>query len=297
MQDTSGLTGAAPIWAEFFQEGIQHLTGGNPTGFSRPAGIIERVICSVSGTEPSEYCPDQRSEYFAADQPPLPKSEDLWDEVEIDTWTNKLASDDCSEYTDEVLGVRIEDKWGRKWVKNTKDGKDWAEDMGLTRKPYTIKGENICSDGDPRPMLEFGSPVTNETVTSSPLKISARVDASGLFKEARLDYGPGKDPAQWKTIKTFDNRVTSIDEVYTWDISGIPAGWVTLRLYMSATNEGYAEKKIQVNFQVPTPTPTISPTPSETPSPSPTFTATSSETPIPSDTPSPTPTPSQTPTP
>jgi penicillin-binding protein 1C len=296
MRDTSGLTGAAPIWAEFFQVGIQHLTDGNPTGFSRPAGIIERVICSVSGTEPSEYCPNQRSEYFAADQPPLPKSEDLWDEIEIDTWTKKLASEECAEYTEEILGVRIDDKWGRKWVKNTKEGKDWAEEMGLTRKPYTIKDDR-CSEGDPRPLLEFGSPNANETLTSSPLKISARVDATGLFKEARLEYGLGKDPVQWKTLKKFDDRITSIEEIYSWDISELPAGWVTLRLYMSATNEGYADKMVQVNLLVPTPTPTISPTPTETPTPTPTITPTASETPIPSDTPTSTPTPSDTPTP
>ncbi len=98
MRDTSGLTGAAPIWAAFMQEGIEDLTGGNPTGFSRPEGIIERVICSVSGTEPSKYCPSQRSEYFAADQPPLPVDQDLWEEVTINTWTNKLASGDCPNY-------------------------------------------------------------------------------------------------------------------------------------------------------------------------------------------------------
>ena len=37
MQNTTGLTGAAPIWAEFMQHAIQQLTGGNPTPFSRPA--------------------------------------------------------------------------------------------------------------------------------------------------------------------------------------------------------------------------------------------------------------------
>jgi penicillin-binding protein 1C len=306
MRDTSGLTGAAPIWAEFMQEGIQVLTGGNPTGFSRPAGIIERVVCSVSGTEPSSYCPNQRSEYFAADQPPLPAKEDLWEEVLVDTWTKKLASSECSGYSEEKLGVHIDDKWGRKWVRNTKEGKDWAQSVGLSRKPYIIK-ENECTEGDPRPLLEFGSPRDNDTVVQSPLPIIAKIDATDLFKDAKLEYGPGKDPVQWETLESFGVRRTEMTEIYSWDISELPAGWVTLRLYMSATNGGFAEQKIQINIQVPTPTPTPTPTqtPSITPTPSPTATPTNTDTPEAtitpsptfSDTPSPTYTETQTPTP
>ena len=73
MQNISGLTGAAPIWSDFMVESANRVTGGNPTPFSRPGGIVERIICAVSGTEPSNKCPVQRSELFAADQPPLPK--------------------------------------------------------------------------------------------------------------------------------------------------------------------------------------------------------------------------------
>jgi membrane peptidoglycan carboxypeptidase len=31
MVNTTGLTGAAPIWAEFMQTAVQNITGGNPT--------------------------------------------------------------------------------------------------------------------------------------------------------------------------------------------------------------------------------------------------------------------------
>ena len=87
MQNISGLAGAAPIWAEYMQESANRVTGGNPSQFIRPGGIVERIICAVSGTEPSNKCPIQRSELFAADQPPLPKNQDLWKKVLIDTWT------------------------------------------------------------------------------------------------------------------------------------------------------------------------------------------------------------------
>lgn len=75
MEDVSGVTGAAPIWSEFMKTEIPKITNRQPTSFSPPAGIIEKVICSVSGTEPSEWCTNQRNEFFAADQPPLPKEQ------------------------------------------------------------------------------------------------------------------------------------------------------------------------------------------------------------------------------
>jgi penicillin-binding protein 1C len=168
MRDTSGLTGAAPIWADFMQEGIEILTGGNPSGFPRPAGIVERVICAVSGTEPSKYCPSQRSEYFAADQPPLPADQDLWEEVKVDTWTNKISTLECPGYTIEKLGIKVEDPWARQWLLNDKNGKDWAKRMGLTRKPYIIEEDNLCLLTDSRPILEFGSPGDEEVVIILP---------------------------------------------------------------------------------------------------------------------------------
>ncbi len=293
MRDTTGLTGAAPIWAQVMQEGIQQLTGGNPSEFFRPAGIIERVICTVSGTEPSKYCPSQRSEYFAADQPPLPSDQDLWEEVVVDTWTNKLWSSECADYHTEKLGIHVDDPWAKKWLKNEKDGKDWAKSMGLTNKPYIIDEDKICSEGDSRPFLSFGSPRDEDILITSPVEIYARVDSTSSFDKARLEYGPGKDPVQWEVLKTINDPITTISEIYSWDISDLPTGWVTLRLYLKGLNDGYAERRIQLNIQVPTPTPT----PSLTPSPTLTLTPTITLTPVVTDTPTPTPTETYTPVP
>src|SRR3990170_664858 len=131
MQDVTGLTGAAPIWAEFMELAVQQLTGGNPSPFVRPPGIVERVICAVSGSEPSGRCPNQRSEFFAADQPPLPKSEDLWKNVLIDTWTGLEASSACDDFTDEKLALNVKDSWAKKWIKKDSHGEAWAEKYGF----------------------------------------------------------------------------------------------------------------------------------------------------------------------
>ena len=116
MVNTTGLTGAAPIWADFTQRAVQQLMGGVSTPFFRPASIVDRVICSISGTEPSQWCTSQRSEIFAADQLPLPSSQDLWSRVVFDTWTGLRASPACADYTDEEFALNVTDVWAVAWI-------------------------------------------------------------------------------------------------------------------------------------------------------------------------------------
>src|SRR5690606_40577025 len=62
MVNTSGVTGAAPIWHNFMEAAL----AGRATPFARPAGIVDKTICGISGAEPSEFCPPQslRTEQF-----------------------------------------------------------------------------------------------------------------------------------------------------------------------------------------------------------------------------------------
>lgn len=290
MQDTSGLTGAAPIWANFMGTAIQQLTGGNPSWLVKPGTVVERVVCTTSGTEPSKWCPSQRSEYFAADQLPLPASEDLWQEVMIDTWTKYLASAECSEHTEERLALNVDDPWAVKWVTNTSQGKNWAQSMGLSENVFLVPNKT-CAAHHPHPELEFSSPRENDVVVSSPLKIFAMANATGYFESYRLEYGQGKDPVNWETLKEGNNPVTEPSEIYSWDLEELEAGWVTLRLYITGQNGGHAEIKVHLDLQVPTPTPTPTATSTPTVTPTATATETATQTPSPSDTPTPTLTP------
>jgi penicillin-binding protein 1C len=293
MQNTTGLTGAAPIWAQFMQTAIQQLTGGNPSPFNRPAGIVERVICSISGTEPSQWCPQQRSEYFAANNPPLPKEDDLWQKVTIDTWTGFKASADCNAFTDEKFALNVTDPWARKWIQNDPQGQAWAKDNGFTDPIYFVP-DRACKADDPRPVLSFSGLSEGQVITNPSLDIYGTADATANFDYFKLDYGPGSDPHDWKTL--VDNNhspVKQADKIYTWDLTDVPSGEVTLRLYLHSTKGTYAEKRIHLMLQVPTPTPT----PTRTPTATSTFTATptSTNTPVPP-TRTPTPMPSNTPT-
>lgn len=289
MQHTTGLSGAAPIWSEFMTYAIQQLTGGIPTPFSRPANIIDRVICEISGTEPSQWCPQQRSELFAADHPPLPKEQDLWRMVLVDTWTGKLASPACSDFTGEEMSVNVSDSTAIKWITEDADGQAWAQQMGFSTLLYFAPTQE-CKAEDPHPILSFAYPKDGVTITTSPLDIYIQANASANYDKWDLFFGLGENPVEWTKLEQSNKPLPQPDKVISWDISALPAGEVSLRLYLTSTIGTFAQKIIHLNLQVPTPTPTSTPTSTttNTPTPTGTMTPTPSSTPTPSATPSPT---------
>jgi penicillin-binding protein 1C len=300
MQNITGVMGAAPVWAEFMQVAIDRLTGGVPTSFARPAGVIERVICSVSGTEPSEWCPSQRSEFFAADQPPPAKTEDLWKEVVIDTWTGLIASPVCDQFTDERLVINVTDPWAKEWLRHEPQGQAWVEEMGFST-PLFFVADRECRSDDPRPILRFTSPRDGETIRSNPLEIFGQVGATADFEYFQLDYGLKHDPVHWERLVREGSPMTQPGKIYEWDVEDIPPGEVSLRLYIHSVNDTYAEVTVRLHLSLPTPTPTPTdtptPTPTDTPTPTPTDTPIPTPTPLPTNTPVPTLTPTPPPTP
>jgi penicillin-binding protein 1C len=293
MVNTTGLTGAAPIWSQFMQIAVQQLTGGNPSPFIRPAGIVDKVICTISGTEPSSYCPNQRSEVFANDQVPLPANQDLWQNLEIDTWTGLRASDECKESLTTRLSLNISDTWAKNWILGDPNGQQWAKEMGFTNE-VVFSPDRACRADDPHPQMAFVSPQDNAIITTSPVDMFITANATANFRSFRLEYGKGRDPSEWFTLVHETNSPANpSNSVYNWDMSSIRAEWITVRLYLTSTDGHYAEKILRLHLDLPTPTPTATPTPTSTS----TATPTATETSTPTLTPSPTPTPSETPTP
>ena len=291
MKNISGVTGAAPLWADMMQWAVDHYTNGTPSSFPRPSSIDEEIICSVSGTEPSDLCPNEKTEIFARDQPPLPEEEDLWNEIEVDTWTNLKAGPACSEFTEEKLTLQIKDKWAKEWVMDKEDGHEWAESMGFS-DPVIFTPERECRGDDPRPTIVFVGLTDEMTVTSSPLDIYAVVTAANHYDRYGLQYGVGDDPGNWQNIANGDEQYKQPEKLASWDLNNVNAARVTLRIYMYSTEDTFAEKRIRLNLMVPTLTPTITSSPTITLTPTetriPTDTAIPSDTPVPSNTPIPT---------
>ncbi len=308
MVNTTGLTGAAPIWSQFMQFAVPQVTGGNPTPFIRPPGIMDRVVCALSGTEPSNTCKDQYTEIFASDQPPLPAGQDLLRRVNLDTWTLLEASNACNEFTDSENVLNVTDPWARKWFE-TGEGRNWLESHDLPRKPVYAP-ERECRADDPHPQIEIALP-EGQVVTTPTLEVKGTADATGYFESWKLEFGLGAEPAQWVVVNGGNSPVKN-DTLYLLDLSAVPNGIVSLRLTVTG-KYGEVTKSVHLNLNMPTPTvpptafptdtltapptdhPTIPPPPSDTPTIPPPSTETPTLPPVPTDTPSSTPTPSETP--
>lgn len=267
MVNTTGVDGAAPIWNRLMQTGINQLYGGIASNFARPNDVVERVICSVSGTEPSEYCPSHVTEIFASDQMPLPKSDDLWVRAQIDAWTNLQASPSCSEFRKEALAINVTDKSAIEWLE-TEPGREWARNAGFP-EPIVILPERECRADDPRPIINLVGIYDGGTVTENPLKIAGVIDATANFKQFIIHWGVGEDPEEWHRV-TDDwvlEPIRSESLIAEWDLSEIEETLITIRVTMHSTMNTEVQKFYRLRLEIPTPTPTPTLTPTETPMP------------------------------
>jgi membrane peptidoglycan carboxypeptidase len=299
MVNTSGTTGAAPIWSQFMTFAVPRIAPNNtPTSFAIPQGIIEKIICSVSGAEPSQWCRGgQRSEFYASNQPPFPPSQDLLRQTKIDTWTGFIAGNACPGFEKEDMVMNVSDTWARKWLRSS-DGRAWLDANGFPERPF-FAPERECSGDDSRPILEFSSLHDNDIITDPTLVIRGIINVTkGDFSGWRLEVGSGKDPQDWTTLAQGANRIESTGDIFTWNLNNITSDKITLRIYLTKGEEFYAEKRVFLTLNLPTPTPEPTATfTSIPPTDLPTDTPIPSETPTPTLPPPPTDTPTASPTP
>lgn len=91
MRDTSGVTGAGPIFHDTMLAAMKNLP---KSGFERPQGIVQKEICTLSGKLPTDNCPYKMSEWFILGTEPK-TYDDLYVPVELDTRNGLLAGQDC----------------------------------------------------------------------------------------------------------------------------------------------------------------------------------------------------------
>jgi penicillin-binding protein 1C len=302
MVGTTGVSGAAPIWAEFMIHAVQQLTGNNPAPFVPPPGILQKLICAVSGTEPSKYCLTTRTEYFASDQPPLTADQDLWRDTWIDTFTGLRASAACADSMEQALTISVADPDARLWLVGDSQGREWAKLQGFP-DPLRFYPDGECTANSPRPILSISYPEENQTIGDRSMEIRGKADATSEFDHYSLEYATDRDPDDWISIShSSSTPVSTTGKLADWDVTEIDDGWMTIRLTVYSRQGGKAETKKRFHLQkpvptaVPTRTPTITPTVTLTPTETnaPTDTLTGTPTPVPSETPTLEPTPTET---
>jgi membrane peptidoglycan carboxypeptidase len=137
MHNVTGLTGAAPIWAETMRSILQ----GHPDKiFAQPDGLIQVEVCDLSGLLPTDACPHTKTEWFiAGTQPTTP-----------DTFYQRTATGEI------VLNIPVE-------------AQDWARSQGLP-----LMENSNATPSEPSGLI-LTSPTDNTTYRITPdLDLSAQ---------------------------------------------------------------------------------------------------------------------------
>jgi penicillin-binding protein 1C len=164
MRDITGLTGAAPIWAETMRA---IMTGTPETPFARPAGLVQVEVCSLSGLLPTPACPYRRLEWFIdGTQPTQP-----------DTFYRTVAMDAASALTPGGPPTRLADAATPPERRVTVTALDlppqagpWAHGHGLLLLsdllPPGSAGASTALPGLATPQAGQGTPSASESPTA-----------------------------------------------------------------------------------------------------------------------------------
>ena len=248
MVNTTGLSGAAPIWSQFMQTAVPYESGGNPTPFNRPAGIVDKVICTMSGTEPSNGAKAaSATKYLPRTNRPCPpartcaaRSPGYMDGAGSLT---RLAAISPIKRSSSMSAIR-----GRA--------------NGSTPKTAATGWTTTIF-----PILRFTRPTVNATTTIrippfSSMSMKAMSSASprlpsrappmqpAISNHGGLNSAWGTTPAIGPSSRRATSRST-MRLLFNWDLSNLPNQTITLHLYVTGAN-GYAERFVHFSLALPT---------------------------------------------
>lgn len=255
MSGTSGYQGAAPIWnrvitSALSREGAQQ--------FPAPGGISTTTICSDSGAMPSEHCLNRRQELVVSAQPPPGPEQDIYQMVQVDTLTNLVANEFCSNFVEQTLHLKVADQTAFSWINDTWSGNNWADQRQLTR-PVQPVPTDACSPNTPQPIILLDWPTPGADVQGL-VEVRGRVVVHN-FRDYQIEYGIGGTPATFELVDGPYNLSHANSELLgVWDVSQLPNGPYTIRLAVTTNAGGYANYDVVVNVNNPLATPTFTPT-------------------------------------
>ncbi|MBN1399327.1 MAG: penicillin-binding protein 1C [Anaerolineae bacterium] len=254
MDRLSGSGGAATIWHDFMERALGAAT---PALFERPEGIIEVLVCPISGGAHTVYCPPAQQELFLVDAPPPPCT--LHRRVAICEVSGQLATEYCP--SQHVHEHAVED-YGESWDA-------WAKSQGIVTPP--------------RETCQLHSFPVDVTINASSDRVSGILDLYGStmigdFAYYWIEWGEGHEPDRWRAITSRVSSPVDGGVLARWDTRSVSDGRYTLRLRVHDHHDGAYEARLTVDVANPRPSA------SYTAIPSPSVTGTHTLTPWPTST-------------
>lgn len=240
MLNISGITGAAPIWNEFMRVALADQPA---VDFTPPAGVRQVEICTETGTQPSDACPERITRWFAEDRLPLSPDKDLYQRIKLEKLTGKLA-------TEFTPADAIEEKVFKVYPDQYRQ---WAEEHGIPQPPQDASD---VYTGEAQ--LVIRAPVEGEIV-SGIVTVLGSADAPA-FASYELQYGISHDPGAFSPPISGPYGSPVIDGVLgQWDTTGLQDGPHTLRLVLRDQAGAEREQRVRVFVTHAAPTPPVEP--------------------------------------
>ncbi|MDD5740342.1 MAG: penicillin-binding transpeptidase domain-containing protein, partial [Candidatus Peribacteraceae bacterium] len=149
MKDTSGVTGAGPIFHDVMLAAVRNLPPGD---FVQPQGLTKITVCRLSGKLPTDLCPHTIDEWFIAGTEPT-EPDDIYQPFLIDTRNGLLAGSGCLPLRSSE-GAKESDQ---KFVERKglavfpKEVEQWAREQGWPVPPSQISP--LCKKISPIPNI------------------------------------------------------------------------------------------------------------------------------------------------
>jgi membrane carboxypeptidase/penicillin-binding protein len=227
MRDVSGVTGAAPIWAQFMRA---VLTGTPERIFARPSGVKQVQVCALSGMLPSPDCPYRRLEWFIDGTEPT-QIDTLYRKVAIDARTGHLAE----------AGTPDDQRQSEVVLDLPPQAAPWAHAQGITLFSDLVSTQGSNS---PSSVLALISPPANAVYryTSSVPKETQRL---GLEAVSIAGEGGLREVTLWVDGQMV-GRLTQPPYQAWWPLApGMHQAWAE-----AVTRDGLRIACEPVNFQV-----------------------------------------------
>ncbi len=209
--DTYGMNGAAAVWRAVLE--YAHVRDSLPaSGWERPEGVVERLVCQRSGLLPNGTCDTRREVFLAAAQPTTVDT--YWQAVKVNSQTGQRAT------ANTPAGLQVE----RVYFVPPAEAADWW------------KANNL-----PAPPIEYDTVSLPELLGSVQILQPARLAYVGGVVDVRgsldptnmqyysLAYGQGLNPDQWIQIGEQQTTFVGGTNLGTWDTTGLD-GLYALRL-------------------------------------------------------------------
>lgn len=245
---TGGETGygvAAPVWNLVISAALQ---GQADIGFPQPSGMIQQEVCNDTGTTvPANGCGPGGSynEIFWSSQPPPPGTNSLFQVINVDPFTNRIANENCQRYAQPRNFLMTTDATAVSWINNRFEGQAWAQSRGLPI-PLEQPPTEECQPGQPEPIVELDSPAIGATVRG-PVEFRGRVSLPG-FSRYEFQIAPA-GTENFTTIagQTYNSEAPTTNSFLGgWNSVDTPDGQYVLRLVAYATNNAFLDVRVPV---------------------------------------------------